>query len=382
MSEAQAKKSNADPKWLKKIASPVIYTWGGFYLMILLVVGTYAQADLGLWLSQKIYFSSWLIWCFDMIPVPGGRLSMAVVFLSLLAFMFRKQVWKKPGILIVHMGMLLLLLGGFVTAYWRIEGNMVIARGETAQALVSYDQSELAFVKEGKAAHDTIIAYTGPILKDGAVLEHEQLPFKVELARWHEHCAPARLQGEAPADAKGAAQRFQLNDVIRPESAERYRRGAEFRLSGHPDVEGSYLIYEHMEVEQTLQIGEDTWRVGIRRANLPLPFGLKLKKFTMEHYPGTEMAKSYSSEVLLRDDGQERRVLIEMNQPLRHQGYTFYQSSFIPDPQQGGYMTVLAVVKDWGQMFPYISSLIMCIGLLIHLIQVVPKAFTEQETVK
>ena len=30
--------------------------------------------------------------------------------------------------------------------------------------------------------------------------------------------------------------------------------------------------------------------------------------------------------------------------------------------------TVLATVKNYGRMFPYISSIIMCIGILVHLL--------------
>ncbi|MCC7260292.1 MAG: hypothetical protein IT567_04595, partial [Alphaproteobacteria bacterium] len=48
----------------------------------------------------------------------------------------------------------------------------------------------------------------------------------------------------------------------------------------------------------------------------------------------------------------------------------FYQSSFIA--HEGTVSTVLAVVNNAGRLFPYISSIIMCIGLLIHLAQRLP----------
>ena len=54
-----------------------------------------------------------------------------------------------------------------------------------------------------------------------------------------------------------------------------------------------------------------------------------------------------------------------MNQPLRHKGYTFYQSSYIEDDNKE--ISVLAVVKNLGRALPYLSSLIICIGLLIHI---------------
>ena len=64
-----------------------------------------------------------------------------------------------------------------------------------------------------------------------------------------------------------------------------------------------------------------------------------------------------------------------MNEPLRYKGYTFFQSSFIEGPE--GETTVLAVVKNYGRLFPYISSIIMCIGLLFHLSLKLPELFKK-----
>ena len=78
----------------------------------------------------------------------------------------------------------------------------------------------------------------------------------------------------------------------------------------------------------------------------------------------TNIPKSYSSEVNLISDGISKRKLIKMNEPLRYNGYTFYQSSFIEGEIND--ISVLAVVKNYGRLFPYISSCIICLGLLIH----------------
>jgi hypothetical protein len=60
-----------------------------------------------------------------------------------------------------------------------------------------------------------------------------------------------------------------------------------------------------------------------------------------------------------------------MNEPLRHSGYTFFQASFIEGLDKEA--TVLAVVKNYGRLFPYISSIIMSVGLLLHLLINLPK---------
>jgi hypothetical protein len=64
-----------------------------------------------------------------------------------------------------------------------------------------------------------------------------------------------------------------------------------------------------------------------------------------------------------------------MNEPLRHKGYTFFQSSFIEGPDSE--TSVFAVVKNYGRLFPYISSIIMCVGLLFHLSQKLPDLFRK-----
>ena len=55
-----------------------------------------------------------------------------------------------------------------------------------------------------------------------------------------------------------------------------------------------------------------------------------------------------------------------MNQPLRYKGYSFYQSSF--DQRANTEVTVLNVVQNKGRLFPYIATLIIFIGIVLHLI--------------
>lgn len=77
------------------------------------------------------------------------------------------------------------------------------------------------------------------------------------------------------------------------------------------------------------------------------------------------MAQEYESIVTIMDGEIEWQSPIRMNEPLRYKGYTLYQSSFITVGEEQ--LSVLAVVENAGRVFPYISSIVMCIGLLIHL---------------
>ena len=108
-----------------------------------------------------------------------------------------------------------------------------------------------------------------------------------------------------------------------------------------------------------------------------LPFAIELKDFKKVMHPGTEIAKSYSSDINLIENNIPRSVLIEMNKPLRHKGYTFFQASFIEGPN--GEATVLAAVHNYGRLFPYISSIIMSIGLLLHMLVNLPALLKLKE---
>ena len=78
------------------------------------------------------------------------------------------------------------------------------------------------------------------------------------------------------------------------------------------------------------------------------------------------MAKSYHSDVIVNDGDINWETRIEMNKPLRYKGYTFFQSSF--DQSEEGEITILSVVKNEGWLFPYIGTIILAIGLLLHII--------------
>jgi hypothetical protein len=63
------------------------------------------------------------------------------------------------------------------------------------------------------------------------------------------------------------------------------------------------------------------------------------------------------------DDGRDdREVLIYMNNPLRHGGFTFYQAGFEPNDK----VTILQVVGNPGWLLPYIACIMMGLGLIIQ----------------
>src|SRR5262249_8629823 len=62
----------------------------------------------------------------------------------------------------------------------------------------------------------------------------------------------------------------------------------------------------------------------------------------------------------------DREVHIWMNNPLRFAGETFYQSSYDRDPRTGIEVTGLQVVSNTGWMIPYVSCMIVGVGMLFQ----------------
>ena len=105
------------------------------------------------------------------------------------------------------------------------------------------------------------------------------------------------------------------------------------------------------------------------------PFSLTLLKFSHDKYKGTEKPRNFSSLVKLRDprNGEDSTRLIKMNEPLRYEGETFFQASFLP----GDRTTILQVVKNPAAWLPYVSCVVVSLGMmlqfLVHLLRFTQK---------
>ena len=94
-----------------------------------------------------------------------------------------------------------------------------------------------------------------------------------------------------------------------------------------------------------------------------LPFGLKLAKFSIDRYQGTNSPSEFSSRVDI-DGGKDPGVkdhLISMNEPLKHGGYTFYQTSYV-DAQPRPTISIFSVNQDPGRWPKYLGCLLLVLG--------------------
>ncbi len=107
-------------------------------------------------------------------------------------------------------------------------------------------------------------------------------------------------------------------------------------------------------------------RIYLTKKSLTLPFELTLNKFNMDKDPGTNNPASYESFVNLFRDGENSNHHIFMNNPLKYDGFTFYQASYSQDPDTGQYSSTLSVNVDQGRFLKYLGSLLLVLGACWH----------------
>jgi hypothetical protein len=354
-------------KVLRKFASLKLLFWTLLWLMILLILGTIVQKDIGIYQAKQKYFSSWIIWLGGFFPMPGGQMTMGMIFLGLLSQLIFKSTYKLKtlGLTITHLGSLLLLLGGMITGYFSIQGSMVIEEGLSSSYFQDYHRLEIAIIDTSKQGHDLVYAFDQNLIKIGKTLEHSKIPFKIKITNYCRNCSYVNRSKNSNEVLHGFSKKYRIKNIPMAKDNAKNRAGISFKLTGTKN-EGVYTIFENMQVHQSIKFQEKKYYIQIRHKRYELPFKLTLLDFQKINYASTSMAKNYRSILLFQDTDVTQRTIIQMNEPLRYKGYTLYQSSYIQE--SGREKTILSVVHNLGRIFPYISSIIICIGLVIHLV--------------
>ncbi len=351
----------------KAILHPAITLAGLLMLLMLVFFGTLYQADHGLYEAQRIFFN-YVIWVAGVVPFPGSSLVLWVLSIQLIVFMLftLPLVWKKAGLWVVHGGLLLLLVGGFITQVMAVESQLTLAEGDTGHFTTAYDKWEVA-VWRSRADTNDVVAYADYDLQPGAVLNLAPWPAKLTVLKYHENAAAFTSMvtgGKLPYLNASAIASLEPR---KPEKeAPQNAPGLIAKLSTGKGPDREILLYGLESRPLALTLGGERVLLQLRRRHYPLDFSLHLNDFIRTLHPGTDVAKSYESYVDLQDGLSSRPVKIWMNNPLRYQGYTFFQASFVID--KDGEHSTFAVVTNPGRLLPYISSLMVFGGMLLHFI--------------
>jgi hypothetical protein len=290
-----------------------------------------------------------------------------------------------------------MLVGEFVTGKMAVESKMILANGETVNFTDVSNKVELALTDASDPYEDSVVVVPGSMLAAAAgktTISDPELPVNVEVLEYMKNSDLVQARPNDTKDVRvsqtGTAWRFVNRDeekgvdTQQREDAPAARVALRDKKTG--EVLGTYLVsvwfYSNFTqrlpayqfAPQHVTVDGKTYTVALRLKRVYKPYTIELKKFHHDMYPGTDVPKNFSSDIRLVDasHGEDREVKIYMNNPLRYGGQnlgfvhaggeTFYQSGFLA----GDRGTVLQVVDNPGAWMPYVSCLLVAVGMLIH----------------
>ena len=334
-------------------------------LILLLAAGTLAQRWMGLYEAHKMFFSSFILWA-GPIPLPGAYTLIGLITLSLtIKFLFFSP-WKKQhaGIYISHLGALILLTGGLLTAAFAKEGYLLIPEGGSNAYVYDYHKRNLLVFHKDQV----ILQKSFYDLPKGKTFAVPESPLSISITDRCVNCGieNRNLESKNPDKPFQDMARFMALTHAEPEKdAEANLSGLTFELNHSASKQtGTYIAFDGMPRAIEIAHEDSPYKIIFGKEQRILPFSVALVDFKKINYPSTAMAARYHSDVIVKDGDLEWKTRIEMNKPLRYRGYTLYQSSFEETPETE--LTVLSVVENKGRLFPYMGTIVIGFGLALH----------------
>ncbi len=375
--------------------------------MLLVFFGTLGQEALGLYGAQHKFFRSWLVIGSPFrgknlpIVLPGGYLLGSVLLINLLAahakrFKFTK---KKIGILMVHAGVILLLVGQLATDVFSVESQMRLSEGESKNYSESGLRSELVIIDKSDTNFDQVVVVPEAIVARKEEIRRPELPFAIRVKEYYPNSEPnirPPMVQSAPAQAtEGIAKRFRFEPTAPTAKLEdKNIPSALIEIVSGKGSLGTWLVSNWATEEALLPFLARQWneslgqgrgdklvadlsapqefnfegrayQIALRPVRYYAPYRIQLQEFRHDKYLGTDTPRNFSSVVQVKnaETGENREVKIYMNNPLRYAGKTFYQASFDKwDPR----VTVLQVVRNPGWLTPYFSCVLVALGLIVQ----------------
>ncbi|MDA1354532.1 MAG: cytochrome c biogenesis protein ResB [bacterium] len=339
-------------------------------LFILTVIGTIAQVKLGIFFAVERYFNSWVItWNATpnlALPVFPGALTIGVVLLiNLIASHFTrfKLTKDKIGIWCTHFGLILLIIAGGISACSRYESQMALEEGERKN--YSENSREMVFdiIDQGQPNQDRLISFPSTFNKKGAFLEHESLPFKVEITDYYPNSKLIKSQNRRTSHGLGEDLSVANIPISTNDNVPNLPAAYITILDTNNEILGTLMLSAETELSQVVP-GFETMLIALRPKRVYFPFHIALDDFTHEKYPGTRKPSYFESRITIHNNEgvPELEARIYMNHPLRYSGHTFFQASYDKEDT----VSVLQVVKNPSWLLPYIACVFTAIGLGIQ----------------
>jgi hypothetical protein len=288
-----------------------------------------------------------------------------------------KRLLRKPGLLMIHLGCVLVLTG----AMWSSDKGHLLQK-----KLLGIDKIPQGYIVIHEGTQKNHIEAEDPEEELG------HLPFSI----WLEDFWIDYYWKEGIVHVKNSeGQTWRMPARVGEELAlpEPLRKIKILRTLTHLKVTDRITDRPRDRLNPALDI-EIEWADGsIKSAyafppNMPHP--MKIENFEFVYDPNEHiMPKDFYSDLVVLDYENKAQVrkVIEVNKPLHYNGYHFYQSSYGSDMRQTTrgsqrvWYTVLNVVSDSGLNVVFTGYILLCAGVFWHCwLRHISTYFTKRNT--
>tara|TARA_B110000008_G_scaffold94268_1_gene96696 strand:+ start:1152 stop:2342 length:1191 start_codon:yes stop_codon:yes gene_type:complete len=371
---------------IKFFSSLKLTVWLLTASMLLVFFGTLDQVHFGIWQTQKLYFESFfVVWSYPeqwgfyqqlfwlRLPLPGGYLLGGLLLINLVAaHLTRFQLsFKKCGLFLIHFGLILLIFSELLTDLLAHESRMAVSEGQRSNYSENFRANELVLINRQADTQDTVHAISSQALSTQKAIVIPETELTIRCVRYFSNSSLIQSKEggtTSPADKGLGARTAHIQPkAISYSDDEVNTVSAYVEVSAAGTVLGTWLVSNVIDDRYPPQIvnwQDQEWELALRFQRSYYPFEFELIDFKHDKYPGTEIPFNFSSEVQVHHQkpNLNQRALIYMNHPLRYAGLTFYQASFADEDTT----SIFQVVRNPGWLLPYISVLLMGLGMCLQ----------------
>ena len=382
-----------DLLWQLTVGSTYALAIGlGALAFVRMPVSVMMRVVLGLGILSVLALAIFLT--FSRIPDPGLRivwqlfksLIAGVIMLVGLTLLFG----KRGGNVLIHLAVGLLMLGQFVFGDRQNEEKMILQTGETSNLAIQPDEVELAFIEtldNGKQRH---VAIDQRMLLDLAgkpkAMAVENLPFDIRVDKYMKNSKLARLDDSSfdniATDGIGLSAAAIEQDPIGGAVKGTNMAAAYISLIDKDDkhVIDSYLVSQEAndaefvfaktetDMLDSIAYKDKSYDLGLRFRRNYKSYDITLDEVKQINYSGTDTPRDYSSYIRIENPTTQEAQIgrVWMNNPMRFDGETFYQSEFYSAAIAGVNTTGLQVVTNAGWLVPYLACVFAGLGMFVH----------------
>lgn len=303
---------------------------------------------------------------------------------------------QRAGIVLLHGGVGLMMFYELHVALTAVETQMNLAEGERKNYAHDIRTSELAITDVTDPLKERVVVIPKSIYLSGKTIDQPDLPFKIDVDK-DRFVQNARLRSVKAKEQNPATTGLGLTwfpQKIAPgagtDNDSKIDMPAAFvTLTSKSDGKplGTYLASMEMALgdeADTVQQGDKIYRIELRPKRYYKNYVFELKDVRKEDYLGTSTPRNFASTVHISDSDLkvDDEKTIWMNNPLRFENETFYQSGYFVEPGTGIEHTTLSVVANSGWMMPYVGCMLVGIGMLVHFVTMLVKFLMRGDTVE